>query len=281
MTEEGETSAWLESEGGERISLQGICTFGRIQGNTVVLSTPKVSRRHAMIHEQDNEFWLVDLGSTNGIAVNEDRVTHPVRLQEDDRIQMPDNLWKFKLLVKDAPTPKPRRAFIISSGQGAAVTNNGALSVNYSGAPNTVTPISYTTISGQAVTITNSGSLSDITTDIRAPVRDCISRIPQSPMHWRNSRPSRSKSCAISLSMAQDFTVGALFDYAHTGADLDGNGSKATVDSYSPGVYASYVDKGWYGNAMLMYGFNSNTDDRQITIPGIQGVNHALRMVDR
>jgi outer membrane autotransporter protein len=32
--------------------------------------------------------------------------------------------------------------------------------------------------------------------------------------------------------------------------------------------------KGWYGNAMLMYGFNNNTDDRQITIPGIQGVNH-------
>jgi hypothetical protein len=50
------------------------------------------------------------------------------------------------------------------------------------------------------------------------------------------------------------------------------NDSKATVDSYAPGVYASYVDKGWYGNAMLMYGFNSNTEDRQITIPGLQGV---------
>lgn len=110
MTDEGEKNAWLESDGGERISLHGICTFGRVQGNTVVLPTPKVSRRHAMIHEQDKEFWLVDLGSTNGIAVNEDRVTHPVRLRDNDRIRMPDNLWKFKLLVKDAPTPKPRRA---------------------------------------------------------------------------------------------------------------------------------------------------------------------------
>ncbi len=110
VTGDNETSAWLEREDGERISLHGICTFGRVHGNTVVLPTPKISRRHAMIHEQDNEFWLVDLGSTNGIAVNENRVTHPVRLRDDDRIQVPDNLWKFKVLVKAAPTAKPRRA---------------------------------------------------------------------------------------------------------------------------------------------------------------------------
>jgi uncharacterized protein YhjY with autotransporter beta-barrel domain len=70
------------------------------------------------------------------------------------------------------------------------------------------------------------------------------------------------------------FTVGALFNYAHTSATLDGNGSKATVDSYAPGIYGSYVDKGWYGNAMLMYGFNNNTDDRQVSIPGLSGDNH-------
>jgi fibronectin-binding autotransporter adhesin len=78
----------------------------------------------------------------------------------------------------------------------------------------------------------------------------------------------------VDYRLTEHFTVGALFDYAHTSANLDGNGSKATVDSYSPGVYASYVDKGWYGNALLMYGFNNNTDDRQVTIPGIAGDNH-------
>ena len=77
----------------------------------------------------------------------------------------------------------------------------------------------------------------------------------------------------VDYRLTDHFTVGALFDYAHTSADLDGNGSKATVDSYSPGVYASYVDKGWYGNGLLMYGFNSNTENRQITIPGIEGSN--------
>jgi outer membrane autotransporter protein len=83
-----------------------------------------------------------------------------------------------------------------------------------------------------------------------------------------------SVMAGVDYRLTDHFTVGALFNYAHTGADLDGNGSKATVDSYAPGVYASYVDKGWYGNAMLMYGFNSNTEDRQITVPGIEGVNH-------
>lgn len=108
--EEGETTAWLENEVGTRIPLHGICTFGRIQGNTVVLPTDKVSRHHAMIHEQDGEFWLVDLGSTNGVEVNGERVTHPVCLRSNDTIQMPDNLLSFKSSVKSAPPAQPRRA---------------------------------------------------------------------------------------------------------------------------------------------------------------------------
>ena len=108
--DEGKTNAWLENEAGKRFPLRGICTFGRVQGNTIVLPTDKVSRRHAMIHQQDEEFWLVDLGSTNGVEVNGDRVTHPVCLRADDRIQMPDNLWTFKNPLKPAPAAKPRRA---------------------------------------------------------------------------------------------------------------------------------------------------------------------------
>jgi len=60
------------------------------------------------------------------------------------------------------------------------------------------------------------------------------------------------------------FTVGGLFAYGHTDADLDHIGSKTTDDSYSPGVYASYVDGGWYGNGLFSYGYNSYTSDRNI-----------------
>ncbi len=70
------------------------------------------------------------------------------------------------------------------------------------------------------------------------------------------------------------FTVGALFAYSHTDADLDSRGSSATVDSYSPGIYASYVDQGWYGNGLATYGRNTYTSDRIVDIPGLQGDNH-------
>ena len=70
------------------------------------------------------------------------------------------------------------------------------------------------------------------------------------------------------------FTVGALLAYSHTDADLDHIGSSATVDTYSPGIYASYVDGGWYGNALFTYGYNSYTEDRNIDIGGLTGTNH-------
>jgi outer membrane autotransporter protein len=69
------------------------------------------------------------------------------------------------------------------------------------------------------------------------------------------------------------FTVGAFFAYGHTDADLDENGSTATVDTYSPGIYASYVDGGWYGNALFAYGYNSYTEDRNISIGDLSGTN--------
>ncbi len=69
------------------------------------------------------------------------------------------------------------------------------------------------------------------------------------------------------------FTVGAMFGYAHTDATLDHIGSTATVDSYSPGVYASYVDGGWYGNGLFAYNYNSYTENRNIQIGALNGTN--------
>jgi len=70
------------------------------------------------------------------------------------------------------------------------------------------------------------------------------------------------------------WTVGGLFAYSHTDANLDDIGSTATVDTYSTGVYGSYVDGGWYGNALFTYGFNSYTEDRNISIGDFTGTNY-------
>jgi outer membrane autotransporter protein len=72
-----------------------------------------------------------------------------------------------------------------------------------------------------------------------------------------------------------NWTVGGMLAYGHTDATLDHIGSSTTVDSYSPGVYASYVDQsGWYGNALFSYGYNSYTEDRNIQIGALNGTNH-------
>ncbi|HEY0257065.1 MAG TPA: autotransporter domain-containing protein [Candidatus Methylacidiphilales bacterium] len=66
----------------------------------------------------------------------------------------------------------------------------------------------------------------------------------------------------------QNFLVGLTAGYAHTDVTLDNNNSSATIDSYSPGLYASYADHGWYANATGSYIHNAYTQDRVIGFLG-------------
>jgi outer membrane autotransporter protein len=75
-------------------------------------------------------------------------------------------------------------------------------------------------------------------------------------------------------SVDRHWTVGALFGYNHTDADLDNEGSRASIDTYSPGLYAAFADGGWYANGMFNYGYNSYTEDRNIVFPGVDRTAH-------
>jgi outer membrane autotransporter protein len=77
---------------------------------------------------------------------------------------------------------------------------------------------------------------------------------------------SNSESVLIGADyrVTQHFLAGLTASYAHSDATLDNFGSSATVDSYSPGVYASYADGGWYANFIGRYSYNTYTDDRRI-----------------
>ncbi len=44
--------------------------IGRGQSADIVLDSPAVSRQHARLSRVGNEYWLIDLGSTNGTKVN-------------------------------------------------------------------------------------------------------------------------------------------------------------------------------------------------------------------
>ena len=89
MSEAGPSMAWLEREAGEPVPVTGNCALGRAVGNDVTLVDDRVSRRHATIHAQgEQEFLLVDLGSRNGTYLNGRRVNQPTRLRDGDHLQV-------------------------------------------------------------------------------------------------------------------------------------------------------------------------------------------------
>jgi adenylate cyclase len=91
-----EEGAWLETNG-EHYTLHANWSVGRAAISTLVLDLPKVSRMHALIQVQNiGEFWLIDLGSSNGTFVNKRRVHQPVRLHDQDKIVIGGRQFIFR-----------------------------------------------------------------------------------------------------------------------------------------------------------------------------------------
>ena len=59
--------------------------IGRSKDCDIRLADPNVSRRHAELRQQDGAYWILDLGSTNGLTVN-GRRQQRAQLENDDRI---------------------------------------------------------------------------------------------------------------------------------------------------------------------------------------------------
>jgi class 3 adenylate cyclase len=92
-----EEGAWLEATDGTRHPIRGSCSLGRTAANTIVLESPKVSRRHALIHLQNmGELWLIDFGSSNGTFLNKRRIHYPIRLSDGDQITIGDQVFTLR-----------------------------------------------------------------------------------------------------------------------------------------------------------------------------------------
>ena len=93
----GEQRAWLEATDGKRLLIEGNLSIGRSPKNSCILDSPKISRRHAIVNLQNvGEFWLIDLGSSNGTFLNKYRVHQPVRLCDLDQIIIGDYVFTFR-----------------------------------------------------------------------------------------------------------------------------------------------------------------------------------------
>ena len=87
----------------ERVFDQPVVTIGRAAAADLVLKDPQrmVSSRHGEIRRRESSWILVDLGSTNGTALNEVRLTarNEYGLNDGDRITLGDFLLTFKAAI--------------------------------------------------------------------------------------------------------------------------------------------------------------------------------------
>ena len=63
--------------------------------------------------------------------------------------------------------------------------------------------------------------------------------------------------------------IGALFAYDNAAVTMGGNGSHATIESYSGGLYGAYHNDGFYANALGAYTRNDYKSERNILFPGV------------
>ena len=64
------------------------CVLGRSSEVDLTFSDPSISHRHALIVEIDNETWIEDLKSRNGVYVNDQKIEDKTLLRAGDSVQL-------------------------------------------------------------------------------------------------------------------------------------------------------------------------------------------------
>jgi adenylate cyclase len=95
-----EVEVWVQTSDGTKWPIHGTCAIGRSKTNDIIVNDSKVSRRHVLIHKQDEaEYWIIDLGSGNGTYLNGRRVTLSTKLKDGDELKLGDMSFAFRQTV--------------------------------------------------------------------------------------------------------------------------------------------------------------------------------------
>jgi pSer/pThr/pTyr-binding forkhead associated (FHA) protein len=104
----------------ESFPLGEVNTVGRAVSNTIRLADSAVSAYHAQIHFSEGDWWLEDVGSSNGTVLNGTAIEARVLLAEGDQIQ----IGNARLLMHiSRPASSSREGDPSSDGQ--QMTTNG------------------------------------------------------------------------------------------------------------------------------------------------------------
>ena len=92
MSEQKEAALllWMEGEEikGRWLLSKPETSIGRWEDNDIVIDDRWISRYHARIRREKDQYVLEDLGSKNGTIVNGRRIVEPVTLSDGDEIQL-------------------------------------------------------------------------------------------------------------------------------------------------------------------------------------------------
>jgi pSer/pThr/pTyr-binding forkhead associated (FHA) protein/outer membrane protein assembly factor BamD (BamD/ComL family) len=86
----------------------GTYLIGRVEGNDIILPSSKVSRQHARIFVRDNRCFVEDLGSSNGVIVDGQRIQGERDLGTASQIRIGD-FYLYLALNKDQGQQPTRR----------------------------------------------------------------------------------------------------------------------------------------------------------------------------
>ncbi len=103
--------------------------IGRLEMNDICIREQHVSRQHAVISYRDGVFTINDLGSANGVFVNDVRVEEPYPLVAGDTIRLYVPTLIFDAMLDDADALKHTATLITAvaaGGKGTLTITNGA-----------------------------------------------------------------------------------------------------------------------------------------------------------
>ncbi len=116
---------------GQRFALTGdSLLIGRQEDAAIVLESLAVSRQHARILCHGGEYFVEDVGSSNGTFVNGRRINGPTRLTEGDALQIGPYVLNLRADPPAPPDPLPLPDQIIRAQISAAPSSATLLSQN-------------------------------------------------------------------------------------------------------------------------------------------------------
>lgn len=81
----------------QAFDLWSSATLGRAPDNTIVLPDPSVSAHHAAVRQEHGQWWVEDLRSTNGTAVNDTWLQGASPLYPGDVVRLGEVLLRLEV----------------------------------------------------------------------------------------------------------------------------------------------------------------------------------------